>query len=226
MKLLVAGFPRAGTLSLKCALERLGFGPCFNFFEIVARPGAELPWLAAARGEPVDWDSALAGYVSALDWPAGAFWRELVDYFPDARTILVTRDAAAWRRSAQDAFRGLLDILDDPDLAPVAEMTRAVGDHARRTLAGADAARHPPDWPPPDDATAERVLRRYEEAVTAYVPAGRLLRYRVADGWPPLCDFLGVPGPGAPFPHLNSGEEYRSYVAEALARRAAAGDPG
>ena len=31
----------------------------------------------------------------------------------------------------------------------------------------------------------------------------RILKYRVQEGWEPLCDFLGVPVPDHPFPRLN-----------------------
>lgn len=62
-----AGFGRTGTLSLKGALEQLGFGPCHHMAEIFASP-AQLPlWQRAAAGEPVDWDEVLAGYRSTVD---------------------------------------------------------------------------------------------------------------------------------------------------------------
>ena len=33
-----AGFGRTGTASLRSALERLGFAPCYHMFEVVAQP--------------------------------------------------------------------------------------------------------------------------------------------------------------------------------------------
>jgi hypothetical protein len=42
------------------------------------------------------------------------------------------------------------------------------------------------------------------------VPAERLLVYEVAEGWEPLCDFLGVPVPDAPMPHLNDTKSFRT----------------
>src|SRR4051794_21902198 len=96
MRVIVAGFGRMGTLSVASALSTLGFGPCHHMYEVVARPGSEEPWRAAARGESVDWSAELAGYDSAADWPAGAFWRELADHFPEAKVVLLTRDTASW----------------------------------------------------------------------------------------------------------------------------------
>jgi hypothetical protein len=33
-----AGFGRTGTLSLKNALEQLGFGPCYHMVEVIEHP--------------------------------------------------------------------------------------------------------------------------------------------------------------------------------------------
>ena len=38
LKVIGAGFGRTGTLSLKLALEELGFGPCYHMFETRATP--------------------------------------------------------------------------------------------------------------------------------------------------------------------------------------------
>ena len=41
------------------------------------------------------------------------------------------------------------------------------------------------------------------------MPADRLLQFSAADGWAPLCAFLGVPEPDEPFPRINDTEAYR-----------------
>ena len=55
---------------------------------------------------------------------------------------------------------------------------------------------------------------RYEPApgVRATVPADRLIDYRTGDGWKPICDALGAPVPEAPFPHVNTSEEFRAML--------------
>ena len=57
MEVIGAGFGRTGTLSLKAALERLGFSPCYHMVE-VPRRGHGPFWREAmrrkARGEPLD----------------------------------------------------------------------------------------------------------------------------------------------------------------------------
>jgi hypothetical protein len=37
----------------------------------------------------------------------------------------------------------------------------------------------------------------------------RLLIFNARDGWAPLCEFLGVPVPAAPYPKTNSTDEFR-----------------
>lgn len=41
------------------------------------------------------------------------------------------------------------------------------------------------------------------DKVRAAVPPERLLEYNVKKGWEPLCEFLQVPIPKEPFPHVN-----------------------
>ena len=40
MKVIGAGFGRTGTMSLKVALETLGFDPCYHMTEVFAHPGS------------------------------------------------------------------------------------------------------------------------------------------------------------------------------------------
>ena len=65
-----AGFGRTGTLSLKLALETLGFEKCYHMLEVAAHPEHVSMWTAAGRGEPVDWDVLFTGYRATVDWPS------------------------------------------------------------------------------------------------------------------------------------------------------------
>jgi Sulfotransferase domain len=55
-----AGFGRTGTLSLRGALERLGFGPCYHMIELIEHPEHVDFWERAAAGGEVDWDEVLS----------------------------------------------------------------------------------------------------------------------------------------------------------------------
>ncbi len=58
----------------------------------------------------------------------------------------------------------------------------------------------------------EAALAAYHRLRTAQVreaiPPERLLVFDVAEGWEPLCSFLGVPVPAGPFPHRNAKSEF------------------
>ena len=67
-----SGFGRTGTMSLKRALEELGFGPCHHMQEVLAHPEQVAHWQAIAAGRPVKWDEVFAGYRSQVNWPGFA----------------------------------------------------------------------------------------------------------------------------------------------------------
>jgi hypothetical protein len=48
------------------------------------------------------------------------------------------------------------------------------------------------------------------------IPPERLLVYDVAEGWAPLCAFLGVPVPDGPMPKVNSTEEFQREHAQRI----------
>ena len=48
------------------------------------------------------------------------------------------------------------------------------------------------------------VFREHVSAVQRTMPADRLLTYRVADGWEPLCRFLDTSVPTSPFPRPSA----------------------
>jgi hypothetical protein len=52
VKVIGAGFGRTGTMSLKVALETLGFDPCYHMTEVFAHPEHTGFWISAWRVEP------------------------------------------------------------------------------------------------------------------------------------------------------------------------------
>ena len=192
LKVVGAGYPRTGTSSLKLALEQLGFGPCHHMREIIMNPPSAAAWVEAAEGRP-DWDAIFDGYQSCTDAPGCSFWRELADYYPDAKVLLSVRDPEEWFASTQatvfsDEMLGRQ--FDSP-------MQDFFGKVVTREFSGQIHDR-------------EFMLAQYErhkQEVIAAIPAPRLLVYDVREGWAPLCGWLGVPVPETPFPHTNSREE-------------------
>src|SRR5215207_3434894 len=88
-----AGLGRTGTMSLKLALERVGFGPCYHMKEVFEHLDAHVPaWDRAANGEWVDWDGLFDGYRAGVDLPVAAFYRELSEHYATAKVILTVRN--------------------------------------------------------------------------------------------------------------------------------------
>ena len=58
----------------------------------------------------------------------------------------------------------------------------------------------------------ERHVRRIQNLV----PAERLLVFDVAEGWEPLCAFLGKPVPDAPFPRTNATHQFWESVGDVM----------
>jgi hypothetical protein len=202
VKIIGAGIGRTGTMSLKTALERLGFGPCFHGRHVLDHRDRLPQWMAAADGQPVDWAALFAGYRSTMDWPGAAFWRELIATFPDARVILTERDPDSWYDSVARTIYPMFGSPDDP---------RA--ERARALVPGLDVMteftrRLIWDGPVfggrfPDRAHAIAVFEEHNAAVRREVPPERLLVCGADVGWARLCGFLGVPEPDEPYPHLN-----------------------
>jgi len=59
-----------------------------------------------------------------------------------------------------------------------------------------------------DEAAAHAAFERRIAEVKAEIPAQRLLVFDVAQGWDPLCAFLGRPRPAEEFPRSNKYEEF------------------
>jgi len=204
LQLIGAGFGRTGTLSLKVALEQLGFGPCHHMLEVMGKPEHVALWRAAAEGEAVDWEQVYDGYLATVDWPGCAFWRELADLYPEARVILTLRDAEQWYESTRTTIYEAMtrELPDDvPDwLGEQLAMTRKLV--LEKTFAGRFE----------EPARAIEIYEQHNQSVQDTIAPERLLVMQVARGWAPLCDFLGCEAPDTPFPRLNEGDAFRARM--------------
>jgi hypothetical protein len=205
LKVIGAGFGRTGTMSLKLALEQLGFGPCHHMVEVFAHPETIPLWTDAADGR-ADWEAIFQGYVSAVDWPTATFYKELADLYPDAKVILTERDPESWFRSTQATIfaQRFEDIRGGGPADPWVNMVlKVVGDLFDRRL--------------DDHDKLISVYQAHNARVREVIAPERLLVYEVAQGWGPLCDFLGVSVPAGPMPKVNSTEEFQARIAHQVA---------
>lgn len=204
LKIIGAGFGRTGTHSLKLALEQLGFAPCYHMVEVFSHPGHSELWEAAARGEAIDWNALLGGYRAAVDWPSCYFWREHAAMFPSAKVVLTERDPQAWYKSiSRTIFEYMSRGVDATALDPIRRAQRNMGSLivGEKTFGNRLDKEH-----------VLEVYRRHIETVKRAIPPERLLVYDVAQGWKPLCAFLGVDVPQEPYPMTNTTEEFRARI--------------
>jgi hypothetical protein len=192
-------FGRMGTMSLKSALERLGFGPCYHMFEVY-EAGHEGAWTDVINGGVADWPPLFAAYQSVVDWPACTYWKQIWTTYPDARIVLARRDANAWFSSMeQTIFQALWSRSDDESRNRWRVQTRKL---IFEQTFGNDLTR----------AHCIEVLRAHEADVIASVPSNQLLVYEVGAGWAPLCAYFDVPEPDEPFPHSNTTADFRIWT--------------
>jgi hypothetical protein len=193
LDLIGAGLGRTGTLSLKLALEQIGFGPCYHMVEVFADPARPQDWIKAADGE-LEWETVFEGYVATVDYPGCVFWRELAKRYPAAKVILTVRDPSEWFESTQSTIFSKRNV-DRLAASPISRffdktVKRDYGDrlHDREFMIDQ--------------------FQRHTAAVEREIPKERLLVYEVSQGWEPLCAFLGVPVPTTAFPRANTREDF------------------
>jgi hypothetical protein len=206
LQVIGAGFGRTGTLSLKTALEMLGFAPCHHMVEVIANPSQVPFWNRAAEGATVNWDEVYGPYRATVDWPGCHFYEKLANFYPDAKVVLSVRDAERWFDSMDHT---ILAIAREAAQSPTAQvpaggMTAFAGLIYEKTF-NLDFSRE----------NCIAAFERHNAEVMQRIPADRLLVYEVAQGWEPLCAHLGVPVPDMPFPQVNDRDEFRTHAAKA-----------
>ncbi|MEZ4708252.1 MAG: sulfotransferase [Caldilineaceae bacterium] len=204
MRVIGAGFGRTGTKSLQAALEQLGFAPCYHMTEVIKNPRHVPFWEAANRGEAVDWRGFFAAYGATVDWPGCTYYAQLMDVYPDAKVLLSVRDPERWYTSTFNTIYGIprkpavriLSLL----LPPMRRFVRMVNGMVWHGTFQDRFA---------DRDFAISIFNAHNAAVTQQTPPKRLLVFDVKEGWEPLCNFLEVPVPDTPFPHLNDAKTFR-----------------
>jgi hypothetical protein len=207
LKVIGAGFGRTGTLSLKTALQELGFGKCYHMVEILRKPGHMKQWSRILRGGKPDWQTLFNGYQSAVDWPVAAYYRDLMAVYPKAKIILTVRDPESWHRSMMTTFY-------QARRAFVLQITRMVPTLHQFLIAMESAL-----WQGvfqnqlEDKMHATEIFKNHIEEVKRVVPSERLLIFEARQGWGPLCSFLNVPVPAdKPYPHKHKGTLIRRLL--------------
>ena len=228
MRLIGAGLPRTATLTQKIALEMLGLAPCHHMVEVFGNLSQAARWREAFDGtlSPAE---LLKDHQAMVDWPGSYYYTELLESFPEAKVLLSVRDGDAWARSMRET---IWECLYGDGVVAHMNAARCAVDSPwggwMDTLKDMWQVRGLLNGTETTDEWMADAMRRYNDEVKETVPADRLLVWTPADGWEPLCEFLELPVPDAPFPHINDtkafGENIIDGALEAVRQYRAAGE--
>ncbi|MCH9674811.1 MAG: sulfotransferase family protein [Gammaproteobacteria bacterium] len=198
LELIGAGFGRTGTMGLKLALDQLGWGPCYHMMEVSQNAGHAEMWRTATQSGQCDWAELFANYRSCVDWPASAFWETLLARYPTAKVLLTVRDPEDWYRSMSNTiYQRMMTARENGSNDARSQMAYEL--ILNQTFKGRFT----------DKSFAIDVFNAHVAQVKAKAPAAQLLVLETGSGWEPLCEFLNVPVPDVPYPHVNKTEEFR-----------------
>ncbi|KAI0886208.1 P-loop containing nucleoside triphosphate hydrolase protein [Annulohypoxylon maeteangense] len=211
MKVLLLGCGRTGTTSMRAAMKQLGYVDTYHMMSCsIENPPDALLWMDALRakydgiGTPFtrkDWDKLLGNAQAVCDWPACAFAKELIEAYPEAKVVLTGRDVDSWHAST---MRTVYWRATDPELRLLSRCSWAAGMYYPMLKKFFDTF-FEGDFP----GRGKEVFTRHYEEVKKMVPEGKLLEFRVQDGWEPLCRFLGEPVPTeVGFPNVNDNKDF------------------
>lgn len=200
MKIIGVGLGRTGTLSLKAALETLGYRPCYHILDVLRSP-RNIKILRTIGAEThIDWSYLFSEYEAGVDFPFTTHYQECLETFPEAKVILTVREPDEWYESARATIYPIQRVLFN--FLPGG---KKVG---RKTI-----------WHQVFEGRFEereyaiKAFHRHTEEVKRSVAEDKLLVFDVEDGWGPICDFLDRPVPDESFPHINRRLTMRVFMA-------------
>ncbi|CAM9988281.1 unnamed protein product [Pylaiella littoralis] len=200
-------YGRTGTMSMKAALQILGFGPCYHMVSLFEKKGHGKLWLDGFQGRGLPANKIFNGYKAVVDWPAADFYKEILAANPNAKVVVTLRNPDAWWDSMvrtishKNPAHSGLGIFFWAVISPWFCDLKFMLQHIK-TLGMEE-----------EDAKVDYL--RHNKEVLAHVQADQLLEFSVREGWEPLCEFLGVPVPDEPFPRINSTEEMTNRIKRA-----------
>lgn len=212
IKIIGAGFPRTGTMTMKKVLQQLEFQQTHHWSDLMAHPQKLPLWKQLQSSKTTDWTRLFAGFQAIVDFPGYSFYQNLMIQYPDAKVILTTRPFDSWYESVLATIweRKLRADQHPTDLTQLKgkEYWRELSVRWMRQTFLQDQF----DACFANKAIVERIFYQHHKEVIKLVPSDKLLVYEVKDGWQPLCEFLDLPIPKQVFPHLNKKEDFHEMV--------------
>jgi len=207
MKVILAGYPKTGTKTMRAAFLELGFSN-YDFPENCQYLRKDWMKIFTTGGTTEDFRRMFENVDTCTDMPCCYFWEEIHQAFPDAKIILTQRENEDiwWRSFKKQMATGdgfLFKIL--PYLSPTYYLFNKFLKKMSYVVFGTFGSE---PWFG-ENVISEVILkgkyRRHNAHVLLNAPPNKLLVFKIEDGWGPLCEFLGLPQPDTPFPHSNRG---------------------
>lgn len=211
LEVLCLGYSRTGTLTMHTAMSILGYPNPYHFSSMYDNVRDSDAWMELidikfeGKGRKggltkADFDAVLGHCGAVADMPAIHFAAELIEFYPDAKIVLVERNIDSWYAS----WSAFLDSAMNPTLGYIAKLDAGVlgriarvGSTCTNLLVGSATSLTAAK------ARSKEEYRKHYALVRSLAPKDRLLEFSLKDGWEPLCEFLGRPMPKEPFPHVN-----------------------
>ncbi|MFN8296417.1 MAG: sulfotransferase [Chitinophagales bacterium] len=204
-----AGMGRTGTLSLKHALEELGYHKTHHMLEVIENP-EQLPyWIEMHHNRKSDYDAMFKGFTAMVDFPGAIYYKEFMVQYPDAKVILNVRDPEKWYKSVNDTIynipRGFQRVMMKAVgiFKPEVKYMATFFDYVDNLLWNGFF-----EGKFEDKEFTIKKFNDWIEEVKRTVPPEKLLVFEVSQGWEPLCAFLNKPIPDKPFPRVNDTAEF------------------
>lgn len=202
--------PRTGTVSIKTALELLGFGKCYHMRDLIENAEHLGYFQNADKNSYADWEEVFKGYKSiCIVITNESRESAIIRSYPNAKIIHSIREPETWFQSASDTvFQPKLSIKQAIKLfynfafSPKLILQLKVMLFSRKNLKKLFGTNLK------DKQKIVGAYTKYNEDVETKMQSRQFLLYTVKDGWEPLCNFLNVPIPNVPFPMKNSRDEF------------------
>jgi Sulfotransferase domain len=193
------GFGRTGTMSLSMPLSSWASSLPPHGRSVC--PSRADTALASRRRGPA---GGLGRRVCGLSLAGGLAWRASLARTCRRLSSVQSDPIRAAGSGWWTSFSATIGVLfDAPDQVPLPPHLRTMRDVAIEIIQVQTFG-----CPSTDREGVLAAYRRRTEEVRAAIQTERLLVFDVAEGWAPLCRFLDVPVPDAPFPHMNSTEQF------------------
>lgn len=214
LKVIGTGLGRTGTYSLKLAIEQLGVGKCYHMVELFQQPERLKYFKKAEKGEEVNWNELFNGYKAAVDYPVARYYKQITEFYPEAKVIHTLRDPEEWFESAS----ATIFWASKPYSIRILKLAFHLpfSSEARRRIPVLMYNRKLSELEFGKDLeNKEKVIKRYNkhyEEVIKTIPDDKLLLFDPKSGWEPLCRFLKLPVPLIPYPKSNTRKEFLDRV--------------